>query len=214
MQPIKWFLFTSFKIGIKPIKVPIIIINNPLKFEIKKTNNIVRIKKKIFNLFSFIFPKYLINFFANKIAINVEIVETINANNKEYVKFSNVNLGIICFKVSIEPFLDLFIVYKVIKESRILKVVREPVRIKDSSEENFVIVEAIDADCDGPNAGRNVEKKDNIKDKGITFKIFNFVIFGCVISWEIILVSALRFVNIEGIANKPDNKGSRGSFKV
>ena len=73
------------------------------------------------------------------------------------------NFGIISFKLSRLPFLDLFIVFRVIKENNIFKVVKLPVKIKDSFRDIFVIDEARTADWEGPTAGRNVENKEHNK---------------------------------------------------
>ena len=70
--------------------------------------------------------------------IPATIIETIIENINSLVE----NFGIISFKVSKLPFLDLFIVFRVIKENKIFKVVKLPVKINDSLRDIFVIDDA------------------------------------------------------------------------
>lgn len=214
MQPIKWFLFTFFKIGIKPIEVPIKAINKPWKLENIKISIKVKIKKKIFSFSSFIFSKCFINFFARRIAITVDMAAVIKEIIKEDVRFSLVNFSRILLRASMLPFLDLFIEYKETKDKSILNVVNEPVNNKDSSKVNFFIVEAKTAACDGPNAGKNVEKNETSKAMGIVVNIPFFVRFGCVIVWLLFSCLFLIEVSIDGIANNPESNGNKGSFKL
>ena len=57
------------------MEVPIKAINKPWKSENMKISTKVNIKNRIFNFSSFIFSKYLINFFAKRIANNVDAAD-------------------------------------------------------------------------------------------------------------------------------------------
>lgn len=122
------------------------------------------------------------------------------------------NFGIISFKLSRLPFLDLFIVFRVIKENNIFKVVKLPVKIKDSLRDIFVIDEARTADWEGPTAGRNVENKEHNKERKFNLISLNLFISGCVIFCSVLSSLFFKLLSIEGIANKPDSNGSNGSL--
>jgi len=179
-----------------------------------KISTKVNIKNRIFNFSSFIFSKYLINFFAKRIANNVDIAAVIKDIIKDDVRFSFVNFSRILLRASMLPFLDLFIEYNETNDKSILNVVNEPVNSKDSSKLNFFIVDAKTAACDGPKAGKNVEKNETSRAIGIVVKIPFLVRFGWVIVWLLFSCLFLIEVSIDGIANKPESNGNNGSFRL
>lgn len=152
------------------------------------------------------------NFLAKYIASATEIPATIIEIMIENINSLVENSGIISFRFSKLPFLDLFIVFRVIKENRIFNVVKLPVKINDSLNDIFVIDDARTADCEGPIAGRNVEKRENKKEIKFSLISLNLFISGWVIFCSILSSLFFILLIIEGIANNPESNGNSGSF--